>query len=194
MISKICKKCGIDKLFTEYSVQVKGLYGYTARCKQCHREQGSLTYSYYYNKRKETRINKGLCLQCKEPRVSKFYCQICLDKKAAYKKKNWIANRDHYLHLAKNRSAIKRQLILDAYGNKCVCCGESEPEFLQLDHINNDGNKQRKDLGIRYIYQWIIDRNFPKDNYQLLCANCNWSKRKFGDCIHVIRKNYARSS
>lgn len=33
---------------------------------------------------------------------------------------------------------------LDIYGNKCVCCGETNWQFLTIDHINNDGKKTKK--------------------------------------------------
>ena len=41
-----------------------------------------------------------------------------------------------------------RMEVFDHYGNKCVCCGESQHEFLTIDHINGGGNIERKKLGI----------------------------------------------
>ena len=34
--------------------------------------------------------------------------------------------------------------MLKQYGNKCACCGEDEPLFLELDHANNNGAEDRK--------------------------------------------------
>jgi hypothetical protein len=42
-----------------------------------------------------------------------------------------------------------RQIVLSYYSGgrtACVCCGESEIDFLTLDHINNDGGRERKAL------------------------------------------------
>jgi hypothetical protein len=40
----------------------------------------------------------------------------------------------------KRAQAICREAVYAAYGGyKCNCCGESEPMFLSIDHIDNDG-------------------------------------------------------
>ena len=80
----------------------------------------------------------------------------------------------------------KLQVIL-AYGGKCACCGETEIEFLAVDHINNDGAAHRKKIGHASgsnIHRWLIRNNFP-EGFQVLCHNCNFSKH-FGKgvCVH----------
>lgn len=86
--------------------------------------------------------------------------------------------------------------FLDAYGNKCACCGEEDPGFLTLDHINNDGAKERKELNLLVSDQvYILARKegWPKDKYQILCYNCNMGKhRNGGVCPHkdpLIERN-----
>lgn len=182
--SKICKNCGIDKLFTEYTAQTAGKHGYTSKCKQCLCILNAHRYKPYYAKKKRETVDKGLCLDCQEPRITKFYCRPCADKRAAAKAKHWFANHDRNKQMNRNRNAGYRQQILDAYGHICACCGEAEEEFLQIDHINNKGYEHRKNLNMRYIYYWLIKNNFPKDNFQVLCANCNWGKRRLGYCPH----------
>lgn len=84
-----------------------------------------------------------------------------------------------------------RKEMIDAYGGKCTCCGESEPIFLQLDHINNDGNVERRKHG-NHVVEWqeLKKRNWPKENHQLLCANCNHGKRmNNGICPHKTKQN-----
>jgi len=83
---------------------------------------------------------------------------------------------------------------------KCACCGETEITFLTIDHINNDGAKQRRGIfGNRIIggyafYSWIIKNDFPTD-LQVLCMNCQFG-RKFnnGICPHSFNQviNYGR--
>jgi hypothetical protein len=83
--------------------------------------------------------------------------------------------------------------VLEAYGNKCACCGEEHPDFLTIDHINNDGAAHRRELfgdsrgvGSYEFYLWLKREGFPKDNFQCLCMNCNWAKGKYGVCPHQI--------
>jgi hypothetical protein len=90
---------------------------------------------------------------------------------------------------AKKRSANKSACILK-YGGSCVCCGETEPIFLCIDHIEDDGARHRELIGqgIRkigsgsIIYAWLVKNNFPA-GFQLMCANCNLGKQS-GGCPH----------
>ena len=79
-----------------------------------------------------------------------------------------------------------RDEVIEGYGGKCTCCGETLREFLTIDHIHGDGKKDGElgRRGGRDLYRWLIENNFPKDRYQLLCMNCNWSKGCFGFCPH----------
>lgn len=82
------------------------------------------------------------------------------------------------------RRLKRRQLIFDHYGWKCVCCGETMPEFLTIDHINGGGTKQRKETGGGgEFYRWLIKNNYP-DGFQTLCMNCNHAKGHYGKCPH----------
>lgn len=85
---------------------------------------------------------------------------------------------------------LKEQLV-KAYGGKCVCCGETAIEFLTIDHINGKGAEHRRQLGSNTasgsnFYRWLRNNGFPKDNFQLLCYNCNCSKGMNGYCPHKI--------
>jgi hypothetical protein len=72
-----------------------------------------------------------------------------------------------------------RDRVYQAYGgSRCNCCGESNPGFLTIDHVNNDGAKFRKKHGTGVqLYKWVILNNFPPI-FQILCMNCNWGKRR----------------
>jgi hypothetical protein len=109
---------------------------------------------------------KGLC-QCGKVPVTKARCQTCID---AHKR---------------SRDAV-RALVLAAYGGQCECCGESIPEFLAIDHINNDGKQDRQRLGgsTTVVYRWLRNHGFPKDRYRLLCHNCNLARQFYGQCPH----------
>lgn len=78
-----------------------------------------------------------------------------------------------------------RDEVISAYGGyTCSCCGETQPHFLQLDHVNNDGNLDRKLRGSgSMLYTTLRKQNFPS-GYQVLCANCNYAKAHYGICPH----------
>jgi hypothetical protein len=75
-----------------------------------------------------------------------------------------------------------RARVFEHYGSVCACCGESEPKFLQIDHVNGDGAEHRRKVG-KMVASWIVRNNFPPD-FQILCANCNWAKGVNGQCPH----------
>lgn len=90
-------------------------------------------------------------------------------------------------------NAILRERVFMAYGGyKCACCGESEPTFLTIDHLHNDGAEMRRNgthsRGGSAFYQWLRKSGFPA-GFQVLCMNCNIGKhRNGGVCPHQSRK------
>lgn len=82
-----------------------------------------------------------------------------------------------------------RAEVYAAYGGyKCQCCNETEPMFLSIDHINNDGAEERKSGKYNgsgsAFYLWLCKNNFPS-GYQVLCMNCQVGKHKNGGvCPH----------
>ena len=79
-----------------------------------------------------------------------------------------------------------RQDVLDAYGRKCACCGETEEKFLSIDHIDGGGAEHRRSIGMRgggQFYCWLRREGFPA-GFQVLCMNCNHAKGNYGACPH----------
>lgn len=79
-----------------------------------------------------------------------------------------------------------RHRVIEHYGSKCVCCGETNWAFLEFDHKNNDGAWRRRagDLWDQKAFtSWILHDTFPSD-LQLLCSNCNLAKGLWGTCPH----------
>ena len=82
----------------------------------------------------------------------------------------------------RSRHHRKRQEVFDHYGNKCECCGETEPMFLTVDHINGGGKKHGKKVGNMYV--WLASTGYP-EGFRLLCMNCNFGReRNGGVCPH----------
>jgi len=82
-----------------------------------------------------------------------------------------------------------KQIIVSHYGGQCACCGIKELCFLSIDHINNDGYKDRKE-GKKFrpsgilLYKRIIKADFPS-SLQIYCFNCNIAKQhNGGECPH----------
>lgn len=123
----------------------------------------------HHAKHKAECIAKGLCYYCgHKARKDKTLCLSCSIKHS----KNTL--------ILYNRN---KELVYKHYGNKCKCCGETNPLFLSIDHINNDGSHHRKTFSIS-LSTWLVHNNFPKD-FQLLCYNCNMGKaRNGGVCPH----------
>lgn len=77
-----------------------------------------------------------------------------------------------------------RQRALEAYGSVCQCCGESQFEFLSLDHINGGGHEHRRQVGYGNSFLlWLNRNNFPP-GLQVLCHNCNMAKGFHKECPH----------
>lgn len=87
--------------------------------------------------------------------------------------------------IEKNRDEKLR--VLEAYGKECACCGETEILFLTIDHIDGNGNEQRRQLGIpggNAFYRFLRKAGYPQ-GYQVLCFNCNAGKHlNNGICPH----------
>lgn len=130
-------------------------------------------------------MEQQVCKICKIP-LNQDNWLSCFQKQYNYTCKKCDRER-----LKNSAAAIKLEIIA-AYGGKCICCGCDVIEFLSIDHINNDGAAHRQSLskkGNRKVsagefYRWLKRNDFPKDNFQLLCYNCNCSKGFLGYCPH----------
>lgn len=120
-------------------------------------------------------------------------CQIARSRARWSAKKTEIkaSNRAYYQsHKSKWLAAARalRARVLAAYGGACKCCGEETPEFLAIDHVNNDGESHRREVLKGYgraIYRWLEKSGYPQDRFQLLCHNCNMAKGLYGGCPHA---------
>lgn len=86
---------------------------------------------------------------------------------------------------ARNGASYRRirDGLLSLLGGRCVCCGETEPVFLQIDHVNGGGRAERKthNNNIRTFDRRV--RSDPQD-FQLLCGNCHSAKTAGITCPH----------
>ena len=155
-------------------------------CKKCknivykisHKEE-SHTYeaARYANNKKDRKAYRAAHLKEERIRHAKWYLTNRVQIQS--KQRVYIANHKderntHYI-------AYRMGLKLAAYvilGNKCAWpgCAITDPDMLNIEHINNDGHEHRKSIGGSTIYSQIIGGSCPFD-VQLMCGGHNQKKK-----------------
>ncbi len=136
-------------------------------CKSCKVKKKKSEFT-FVNVKGRAGWERGVCNRCyNEGQRQRF--------SGAYKAQHKVVQK-------KYKDRIRKE-FQDAYGNKCACCGENTPEFLELDHING-GGRQHRLKEKRDLYQVAKLEGYPKDKYRLLCSNCNHSLGTKGYCPH----------
>lgn len=130
------------------------------------------------------RESDGLCVYCGKgtPEHGRKGCKTCLTKKVASgkksAKKNPTAQKQYHL--------LVKHDVINKYGGECVCCGESEPLFLTIDHINNNGKTDRIGTYSTKSFYLKLRREPVRPDLQVLCWSCNLGKlHNDGVCPHV---------
>jgi len=156
-----CKRCGKDKPADRQNRNL---------CKSCANKQVIRAREKFYE-----RVAKGLCVWCgaKREDLSLKGCTLCTNDKVRREKVRGIRAKD---------------IILDRYGRVCACCGESNIEFLTIDHIDGNGATHRKtDRSAKDLKRWLINAGLP-DGFRTLCFNCNAAKSTGKQCPHLNAK------
>ena len=88
-----------------------------------------------------------------------------------------------------NKRAMRRLKLdlIQAYGGRCECCGETHPGFLSLDHVRDDGAGERRGPGgsTNAVRRRLRREGYPKGCYRVLCYNCNMGRAYNGGiCPH----------
>lgn len=132
-------------------------------------------------------------------REREWYKHWCRDCEKAhfhqYYRKNQAVMQQRARDYFQEWKLVRFQAVLDALGSVCACCGENDPTFLTVDHIQNDGWKDRirKDgtkhptrRSGRALWSKIRNEGYPKDRYRILCFNCNCGRERSKDkkCPH----------
>jgi hypothetical protein len=156
--------------------------------KQCIRCKRELSYDEFYS---HATNKNGLRGECKK-------CSYEVNRVWRNKNKEQFDNTTRN-YVNKNREKIRKyqngwhlnfkKILVDAYGGKCSCCGESEIRFLTLEHKNRGGSAHRKQVGGgRNVYQDVKRQGYPKDKYEILCFNCNCSQSNGQPCPHKNKR------
>lgn len=118
---------------------------------------------------------QNLCRACRADGAKRW--PSAAPEKAAARAKRWA-------------SRLKVEVIA-AYGGACGCCGEREPDFLTVDHVNGEGRAEDRHPGGEKLsgaalYLHVKRAGFPA-RYRVLCWNCNAAIGLFGSCPHERR-------
>lgn len=162
-MSKTCGQCGVEKTASEFwksGVHSYGLYPY---CKDCAKRKTA-----EYRRRRDDG----------DPSYRER------DRQRA---KEWqLANRKRRNETVLRSLNRLREEVRAAYGGRCSCCGETEPIFLGIDHVNGGGGRDRAEnklFGIA-MYRFLRNRGYPPE-FRLLCHNCNLGRYlNGGACPH----------
>lgn len=119
----------------------------------------------------------------KHPKKVKLHQKNWRQKKSNYNKKWFEKNINYKDYHKKWGYKLKLEVFIHYSYNppRCVICGFNDIRALALDHINNDGAKQRRSLKTgkkisgRGIYALLKKQGYP-EGFQILCANCNMIK------------------
>lgn len=193
-----CSKCEKSKPDSEFGKDKTHKRGLSSWCKECSKEYQrerrngikhprNSTYN-LVNRPRAERLNNGKI---------EYHCCICGKWKSPteFSKSSRKHGRERDYRCRDCSNALRRKAgaelkkqVIDVYGGKCNCCGISNPAFLTIDHVNNDGKKHRKEIkGNGSLYWWLKRKGFPKDNFQVLCWNCNMGKHhNNGICPHKL--------
>lgn len=163
-------------------------------------EQQHLYYLEHKNERLEYRKQYYLNNKTKEKNNNKIWVSrknLGLPTNRIPHDPSWYAVREFenrfrtWAHRRKNNSIVLWHYSKGTY--QCACCGETNRNFLTVDHINNDGYKERENSDWFGIARWLIKNNLP-EGIQILCMNCNFARyHNGGTCPHIeIKDSFIR--
>lgn len=195
---KVCTSCLESKRLGSFHKTQSTFDGRNTQCADCvngtrrMKRNGKFTHSI----RKKTGVD--FFRQCSECKLfmekAYFYTNSCKRSSGfqgsckectkAMRKKYYFDNKEEILERERVQRWQLRLEVVSEYGGKCECCGEMSVEFLTIDHIKGGGTKHREEIGSNSMYKFLKKNGFPKDDYRLLCFNCNCARGSFGYCPH----------
>lgn len=164
---KICSKCKEIKPFDCFSPR-KETGGYFSRCKMCRRSVWNENSVEFNQARRNHYSNK----------------EKLRNRSSVYAKNYRIKHKERLNKELREKWRKIRYDVLQKYGAKCVCCEETNLEFLVIDHVLVNGAKERKELGgTTGVYKKILKTEISPE-YRVLCHNCNSAMYFYGYCPH----------
>lgn len=88
-----------------------------------------------------------------------------------------LPHRQSQLRFLAMKVICKGQPVCSQYKKWGCCSGKSDVRYLQIDHLDGDGNIDRGTSGRKFYYNIVRMGEKVSTRYQVLCANANWIKR-----------------
>jgi len=111
---------------------------------------------------------------------NKEYWKRHPEKLKEMQKRTYKKNKHKYLKQMKERREKIRSKIFYLLGNKCCRCEFKDKRALQIDHVEGKGLKHMRTFSssLSYYIQVLKEIKEGSKDYQCLCANCNWIKKR----------------
>lgn len=196
MDKKTCSKCGEEKLYVDFKPNKGYADGYHTWCRAClrihanewKRSNAEQLKEYIPKARENNRQHKARNRERLRLEGLAYYHDNIEDR-SAYSKRYTAEHPEIKRAAHVRRKEEYLAIVVAHYGGGCYCCGESNPLFLTLDHINDDGAKERKTRkGGSQFYATVIREGFPT-NLRLACWNCNCARYyRGGICPHQTER------
>lgn len=178
-----CSKCKKLKPPSEFYKDNRAKKGLQSQCKSC------VLASQFARKREKALKTHKRCPDCKITKpIVEFnknaaridglcsYCKLCEKERKARRDPEKVRERTNI------NARKRRQALINDLGGSCACCGETTYEFLEIDHIYNNGGEHRKELNRPALNTSDLRKHM--DELQVLCGNCHNSKSHFEVCVH----------
>ena len=153
------------------------------KCKKCERDKPLSDFPIYC---REPERRRHECNRCLRVRMNNHYYDNVEDRRAKTAKRyakapsrGWTPEQKQRRQETQREVTDRmRSLVYHQYGNRCSCCGEDNPLFLTIDHVNNDGHKLRSQHGMSStLYRWIIKNDFPIYS-SCSATTATWARRE----------------
>lgn len=184
-----CAGCNKIKLLSQFDKRGSGYY--RTKCKACfkvdqvrYRANGDpVAKKVYQDKYYKTNGAKQ-----RATRIETYHADSLVRTKVLTQSQLYYQNNKAAVGIRNKNYRIKLKAdVIIAYGGECSCCGELEPDFLTVEHIDKDGKVHRQ--RVTNVYRDLRDRGYPKEGYTIHCFNCNIAKSLFGICPHQRKKD-----
>jgi hypothetical protein len=184
---KFCTRCKVWKSTTEFAPNAGRQDGLQVYCRPCwasyrsgRKEKDAKSMALWYVRNAEDQRKRALERYYADPEPGR-----------ARRRKVNMTPEEYAKHVAMvmERARMIKAEVFTHYGTSCACCGESNPGFLTIDHINGCTKEERKTQGLGTgFYCWLRKNGFP-EGFQTLCYNCNSGRATNGGiCPHKARK------
>jgi len=180
MEMKQCSKCKEIKPLSSFTKHPQQKDGHHPSCKACRHEYYVVTNQRLKAKERYWQDPEKARKQTRQFRLA----HPNYSKEASAKR--YAEHKQECLQESANTRQRYRDDAFNTYGGYiCVCCGETIPKFLTIDHINGITSQDRKAPRAGWVfYQWLRKQGYPF-GYQVLCFNCNLGRaRNQGICPH----------